>query len=47
LDFWFKNKPSGNPPREPEPGLPEFSWLSKPKGENLPNDHNIYQMAIK
>jgi hypothetical protein len=26
-------------------GLPDFSWYSIPKGENIPNNHKIYLKA--
>jgi hypothetical protein len=29
------------------PGLPDFSCYNKPKQKNIPNDQQIYQMAIK
>jgi hypothetical protein len=46
-DFWFENKPSGNPGDEagfslnPGAGLPDFSWhnMYTKTGENIPNWH--------
>jgi hypothetical protein len=28
-------------------GLPDFSWFKIPKRGKIPNDHKLYQMAIK
>jgi hypothetical protein len=44
-----KRKPNIFPNLVPEgsPGLPDFSRCNIPKCEKIPNDHKIYQMAIK